>query len=72
MAAAFLALSILTILFDKCQMKSFEDMSILIKAIFKNYCPGNAKKAQTFRKCYEVIGTPVYTVGQLKYSQTSV
>ena len=36
-AAHFPALSILTILLDKCQTKSFEDMNILIKAMFLKY-----------------------------------
>ena len=31
------ALSILTILLDKCETKTFEDMNILIKAILKLY-----------------------------------
>ena len=35
-AAPFLALSILMILHDKCQMKSFENINILIKIIEKN------------------------------------
>ena len=39
-AAHFSALSILTILLDKCQTKSFEDMNILIKAILK-FCTTN-------------------------------
>ena len=34
-AAPFPALSILTIFFDKCQTKSFEDMNISIQAILK-------------------------------------
>ena len=39
-AAHFPALSILTILLDKCQTKSFEDANILIKAILK-FCTTN-------------------------------
>ena len=38
--AHFPALSVLTILLDKCQMKNFEDVNILIKAILK-FCITN-------------------------------
>ena len=47
MSAHFSALSILTILLDKCPTKSFEDMNILIKAILK-FCTTN----QLFKVVY--------------------
>ena len=68
----FSTLSILTILLDKCQTKSFEDMNILIKAILK-FCTTN-QLFKYFRKRYsdqqlKILNKLVKTRGKLKSLQ---